>query len=288
MNPAVAVAALGAAACFALSSALEQRAAKQEKPATPLDPRLLVRLLHRPTWLIGSIPDAVGTGLQALALRFGPLVLVEPLLISGLFLAIPLEATFSRRRVHARDFAVVALGAAGLAAFLAAAQPEAGLPEPSTAGWLGVAAWVGPVLVACLVIAGRVKDAVQGAVLGVATGVLYGVAASLLKTLTAKLSTDPLSVFTTGQYYALVVVGLCGVVLNQDAFQSGRLAVPLTAITLLDPLAGVIIGVTAFHEKLSTNGPRLAIELAAVLTMATGIWLASTMRADSRDQRPAH
>ncbi len=260
MNPAVAVAALGAAACFALSSALEQRAAKREKPATPLDPRLLVRLLHRPTWLIGSIPDAVGTGLQALALRFGPLVLVEPLLISGLFLAIPLEATFSRRRVHARDFAVVALGAAGLAAFLAAAH----------------------------VIAGRVKDAVRGAVLGVATGVLYGVAASLLKTLTAKLSTDPLSVFTTGQFYALVVVGLCGVVLNQDAFQSGRLAVPLTAITLLDPLAGVIIGVTAFHEKLSTNGPRLAIELAAVLTMATGIWLASTMRADSRDQRPAH
>jgi hypothetical protein len=120
----------------------------------------------------------------------------------------------------------------------------------------------------------------RGAVLGIATGIVYGVAASLLKTLTARLSTDPLSVLTTGEFYALVVVGLCGVVLNQDAFQSGRLAVPLTAITLLDPFTGVVIGVTAFHEKISTGGPLLAIEVVAVLAMVGGIWLASTSRAD--------
>jgi hypothetical protein len=280
MDPVAVVAGLGAAVAFALSSALEQYAAKQEKPAAPLDPRLLVRLLHRPTWLLGWIPDAAGTGLQALALRFGPLALVEPLLISGLFLAIPLEAVLTHRRVHIRDFAVVALGAAGLVAFLAAARPQPGLAEPSRDGWLSVAAWAGPVLVACLVVAGRVRYALRGAVLGVATGVLYGVAASLLKTLTAKLSTDPLSVLTTGQFYALVVVGLGGVVLNQDAFQCGRLAVPLTAITLLDPLTGVVIGVTAFHEKISTSGPLLVIELVAVLAMAGGIWLASSARAE--------
>jgi hypothetical protein len=280
MNPVAVVAGLGAAVAFALSSVLEQYAAKQEKPAAPLDPRLLVRLLHRPAWLLGWIPDATGTGLQALALRFGPLALVEPLLISGLFLAIPLEAALNRRRVHARDFAVVTLGAAGLVAFLAAARPQPGLAEPSRAGWLSVAAWAGPVLVACLVIASRVRYALRGAVLGIAAGVLYGVAASLLKTLTAKLSTDPLSVPTTGQFYALIVVGLGGVVLNQDAFQCGRLAVALTAITLLDPLTSVVIGVTAFHEKISTGGPLLAIELVAVLAMAAGIWLASASRAD--------
>lgn len=276
------IAALGAAAAFAVSSALEQYAAKQEKPARPLDPRLLVRLLRRPAWLIAWIPEAAGTGLQALALNFGPLALVEPLLISGLFLAIPLEAGLRRRRVHARDFAVVALGAAGLAAFLAAARPQPGLAQPSRAGWLGVAAWTGPILVACLVTAGRVRGAMRGAVLGIAAGMLYGIAASLLKTLTAKLSTDPLSVLTTGQFYALVVVGLGGVVLNQDAFQCGRLAVPLTAITLLDPLTSVVIGVTAFHEEISTGGPLLAIQLIAVLAMAGGIWLASNGREDSR------
>jgi len=56
--------------------------------------------------------------------------------------------------------------------------------------------------------------------------------------------------------------------------------VALTAITLLDPLTGVVIGVTAFHEKISTGGPLLVIELVAVLAMASGIWLAGGARAE--------
>lgn len=285
MDFAAVVAGLGAAVAFALSSAMEQRTAKQEKQARPLDPRLLLRLLRRPTWRDAWLPEAIGTGLQALALGLGALALVEPLLISGLFLAIPLEASLRRAGVHGRDFAVVAVGAAGLTAFLVAAQPGSGRSEPSLPAWLAVAAWAGPVLVVCLAIAARVRDAARGAVLGVASGLLYGVAASLLKSLVAKLSADPLSIFTTGQLYALGVVGLGALVLNQDAFQCGRLAIPLTAITLLDPVASVIIGVTAFHERLLTQGPRLAIEIAAVLTMVACIWLASTAREDR--QAPA-
>jgi hypothetical protein len=42
----------------------------------------------------------------------------------------------------------------------------------------------------------------------------------------------------------------------------------------------VVIGVTAFHEKISTGGPLLVIELVAVLAMAGGIWLASSARAE--------
>lgn len=98
MIAAAVVAALGAAAAFAVGSALEQRAAKQERAARPLDPRLLFRLMRQPMWLLGWVPEAAGTGLQALALHYGPLVLVEPLLVSGLFLAIPLAADDLHRR----------------------------------------------------------------------------------------------------------------------------------------------------------------------------------------------
>jgi hypothetical protein len=124
--------------------------------------------------------------------------------------------------------------------------------------------------------------------LGIATGLLYGVGASLLKTLTAQLASNPLAAFTKWELYALVVVGFAAVLLNQNAFQSGRLAEPLTAITMFDPLVSVMIGVTAFHETLSTEGPRLAIQLAAVLAMATGIWLASTARVNDRNRVTAH
>ncbi|MER7003172.1 DMT family transporter [Dactylosporangium sp. NPDC000555] len=286
MNVAAVLAGIGAAAAFAVASALEQRAAAQEKRATPLDPRLLLRLMRRPMWLLGWIPETAGTALQAVALHFGPLVLVEPLLVSGLFLAIPLAAALNRRRVHGRDFAVVALGGAGLAAFLLAAQPGPGVDAPSVAGWLSVALWAGPALAACLIAARFATDGARAALLGVATGLLYGIAASLLKALTAQIAVNPLAVFTHGEVYALVIVGIGAVVLNQDAFQSSRIAVPLTAITILDPAAGIAIGVTAFHETIATDGPRLAVQVAAAIAMAGGIWFASTTHSDARQARP--
>ncbi|GAA0727089.1 DMT family transporter [Dactylosporangium roseum] len=288
MNAVAVVAALGSAAAFAVGAALEQSEARQEERAPPLDPRLLLRLIRRPRWLLAWVPEGIGTGLQALALSFGPLVLVEPLLITGLFLAIPLAAALNRRRVHARDYGVVALGGAGLAVFLLAAQPQPGIAEPSVAGWLGVALWAGPLLAVCLAAAWFAGNAVRAVLLGVASGVLYGVAASLLKALTATLSTEPLAIFTRGQTYALVVVGLAAVTLNQNAFQTSRIAVPLTAITILDPAVSVAIGVTAFHETISTDGPRLAIQAIAVLAMIGGIWLAATTRSDIRQQQPGN
>ncbi|MEV6924098.1 DMT family transporter [Dactylosporangium sp. NPDC051485] len=280
------VAALGAAAAFGVGAALEQSEAKQEQQAQPLDPRLLLRLMRRPKWLLAWLPEGLGTGLQAVALSYGPLILVEPMLITGQFLAIPLSVALNRRRSQARDYLVVVLGGAGLAAFLLAAQPRAGVAEPSVEGWLSVALWAGPVLAACLIGGWWAADAARAVLLGIASGLLYGVAASLLKALTAQLSRDPLGIFTRGQTYALVVVGIGAVLLNQDAFQSSRIAVPLTAITTVDPAVGVAIGVTAFHEQIATSGPRLAIEVLAVIVMVGAVWLASTARSDVRRQQP--
>jgi len=268
--------AAGAAGCFALSSALQQRAAKREERHPALDPRLLVRLVRRPVWLLSWLPDAAGTGLQALALRFGPLAFVQPVLVGGLFLAIPLEAALERTRPHARDMTAVAVGVVGLAVFLGTAQPRAGVLDPTPGAWSAVALACGLAVGACLLLARHAARAARGALLGAATGLLYALTAALLKPFTTRLTTDPLSLLTDWHLYALVVVGLAGLVLNQNAFQSGPLAAPLTALTLIDPVASVLIAVTAFRERLSLGGPRLAIEIAAVAVMAAAMWLAAT------------
>jgi hypothetical protein len=281
------VLALAAATCFALTSALQQRAAKQERRHLTLDPRLLLRLLHRPLWLAGWAPDLAGVGLQALALRFGPISLVQPLLISGILLAIPLEAALDRRLPHVRDLVAVAVSAASLTLFLAAAQPRAGVPDPSPRGWLGATLGSATVLTACVMFARVSSDSVRGTLLGIGTGAVYGLAVALLKVSITTLTRDPLALLTDWHLYALIPVGITGLVLNQDAFQNGPLAAPLTALTLTDPAASVIIGLTAFHEQLSVNGPRLAVELAATVAMVTGVWLASTGRTGRTPGRPA-
>ncbi|WP_329103667.1 DMT family transporter [Micromonospora sp. NBC_01699] len=269
---------LASALFFAFSSALEQHAAKQEKPTRAGDPRLLIRLLHRPLWLFGGIPDVIGTGLQAVALRFGPLALVEPLLMSGLFMAIPLEAALEKRRPHRKDLILAGVGIIGLAAFLVTANPRAGVSQPSTMAWLGVGGVVGGLIAICLLVAWRTRDAHRGTLLGIATGLLYAVAAALLKTISEDLTKHPWTLLAHWHVYALFLVGLAALILNQNAYQSGPIAAPLTAITLLDPFGGIVIGVTAFHETLSTDGPRLVIEIIAVIFMIVGISLASTTR----------
>jgi hypothetical protein len=126
MNVAAILLGLAAAVLFAVGSAVEQTTTKQEKTTRTLDPRLFLRLLRRPRWLFGWLPDLGGTVLQALALRIGALALVEPLMLAGVFLAIPLSAALARRRPYARDLLAVVLGAVGLTAFLVAAAPRAG------------------------------------------------------------------------------------------------------------------------------------------------------------------
>ena len=268
--------ALCSAACFALGAALQQRAARQEPPHHTFDPRLLIRLLRRRSWLYGKIPDFTGTILQAVALRFGPLTLVQPLLISGMFLAIPLEAALDHRRPHPRDVIAVTCCVVGLGAFLLVAKPQPGVPEPSGPAWLAVGAGGGLLVAVCLALAHRATSALRGTLLGVATGLLYAGVAVLLKAFTGRLFASPLEAFTDWHLYALILVGIGGVALNQNAFQNGPLAAPLTAITLVDPVASVVIGVTAFHERLSISGLRLLVEVPAVLAMIFGIWLAST------------
>src|SRR5262249_46294170 len=93
-----------------------------------------------------------------------------------------------------------------------------------------------------------------------------------------RLATDPLSLLGRWQLYALILIGGAGLVLNQNAFQDGPLAAPLTALTLSDPAISVLIGATAFHEEISAAGPRLVALTAAAAAMACGIWLASTTR----------
>jgi drug/metabolite transporter (DMT)-like permease len=272
------VIALAAATSFALSTVLQQRAVKREKRHRTLDPRLLLRLVRRPMWLASWAPDLAGTGLQTLALRFGPLSLVQPILVGGMFLAIPLEAALDRRLPHSRDLLAVGTGAAGLAAFLVVAQPRPGVPDPSRRAWFAVLASCALTVAACVLIARVCPGTVRGTVLGVATGVVYGLTAALLKVGITGFTNHPAGVFTDWHLYALIPVGITALILEQNAYQSGPLAAPLTALTLVDPVVSIVIGLAAFHERLDTGGPRPAVEVVAGLTMAVGIWLASTLR----------
>ncbi|WP_433532267.1 DMT family transporter [Micromonospora sp. CA-263727] len=270
------IVALAAALCFALSSALHQRAAKQQPQRAALDPRLILHLLRSRLWLSGWIPDSAGVALQVAALRLGPLAVVQPVMASGLFMAVLIEAALIRRRVVGRDLIAVAVGVAGLTGFLVLAEVRAGVGTPDPAAWIGPAIGATLIVAICLLTAHRLVGTARGAVLGVASGIAYSLAAALAKEVTDRYRGDLLETVLSWPALGLAVAAAVGVVLNQSAFQHGRLAAPLTALTLTDPVVSVLIGITVFQETLTATPGRVVGLALASATVAAGVWLAGT------------
>ncbi len=83
-----------------------------------------------------------------------------------------------------------------------------------------------------------------------AVGTIYAATAALLKALTGIALHGPVALFTSWQLYAVVVAGAGGLLLNQLAFQAGPLASSLPAISTVDPLFSIALGVIIYDEQI--------------------------------------
>ena len=270
-------AAVAAAASFGLASAIQQRATHQVPTAGTLNPRLLLELIHRPVWVLGIVTVIVGLSLQLLALAFGPLVLVQPLLVTGVLFG----AVFSALLAHRRVDRLVVLGSlgcvAGLSAFLVLARPNGAARHLAHNGWalLPLAIALGVIVFGCLVVAARFSGAVHVAALAAATGVLYGLTAGLMKVVTEEFRAGGfVELFGHPILYVVCAVGPMGFLLSQNTFQQGTLIAPaLAIITIVDPLVGVAIGVSWLGERVDSSPAVLAGEMIAVVVLICNVAL---------------
>src|SRR5262249_9401524 len=120
MNLLIAVpAALAGAAFFGLTSALQHRATQRVQHREALQPGLIVDLAQQRVWQMSLVATTLGMILQWVALPTGPLVLVQPLLVTGLLFGVLFSGTFDRVVLAGAGLCV-----AGLAAFLLVARPS--------------------------------------------------------------------------------------------------------------------------------------------------------------------
>lgn len=269
-------AALGGAASFGLASAIQQRATKKVHTARALDPRLLLELVRQPEWVLGIGTVVVGLALQVLALAFGPLALVQPLLVTGVLFGTVFAAWLAHRRLDRQVLVGAVACVIGLATLLALARPTdtargiADLPA-----LLPLAVVLVLVVAGCLAVAvaSRFSGSANVGALALATGVLYGVTAGLMKVVTGLIRTGGfLEIFAHPDFYIVCVIGPIGFLLSQNTFQQGLLIAPaLAVITIVDPLVGVAIGVSWLGEEVTTTPGVLAGELLAALVIIGGI-----------------
>jgi drug/metabolite transporter (DMT)-like permease len=275
------VIALVAALLFAVGFVMQQREAAEVPDEDALGIGLITRLIRRPVWLIGGAADGLGYIAQAIALAFGSLVLVQPLLASSLLFALPLGAWWAKRRLKPSDGLWAVALTAGLAIFLVAGNPTAGIDSADIEAWLIAAAIVVPVAGACILIASRSrKGALRAVLLASATGILYGSAAALTKSVMSYLDDGFVDLITSWEVYALIVVIALGTYLQQSAFQAGSLSQSLPAISVLEPVVAVILGLTVMEEDLRADG----LEWALIAVSAVAMLVATAALARSQGE----
>jgi drug/metabolite transporter (DMT)-like permease len=272
------LAALGAAMCFAVAAILQQEAAQLADQNESLSLRLIADLLRRPKWLAGIAFLLAGFGLQATALSYGPVALVQPIIVTELAFAIPLAIWRHQRRAGRREWIGIGCVVAGVAIFLWAASPASGTPNPGAGAWLASLVPVGAVAAAAVLIGAKRRDQTKPMLLGAAAGLLFGVLAVLTKATTYLLSADVGTAFLHWQPYAAIAVGIASLVVSQSAYQAGPLAYSLPFVDILEPVVAVVIGETVLGEDLHVSGGILAVEAIAGAVAAAGIVCLTTSK----------
>jgi drug/metabolite transporter (DMT)-like permease len=286
-------AALSGALVYGVTGVLQQRAARRVEGSDQLG--LIRGLLIQPVWLLSTIGSLVGFGLQGLALGTGPIVLVQPLLVTGVLFAALTSFLLGHHPVDWPLMGSLVLTAGGLAAFLLFARPTQGGDTLTVRDVLPLAVGLFVLLLGCLALVVRTRGLARSLALAMAAGVVYGVTAAVAKvTIGAFESGGFLSGLTHWSLWALVVLGPLGFLLNQNAFHEGELvSPPLAVITVTDPLVGIGIGVLWLGETIGAAPGEVVGEVLGLAAMALGVWLvahraphlAATVSADERARR---
>ena len=117
--------ALGAALFIAVGDVIQQRSAHDVTDERVGHVALFLRLLRDKQWWLGSLVAGGGFGLQAAALGFGSVLLVQALLVTSLLFALPLSARFAGRRITRSQWMWAVLLAAAVAVIVTAGRDAA-------------------------------------------------------------------------------------------------------------------------------------------------------------------
>jgi drug/metabolite transporter (DMT)-like permease len=234
--------------------------------------RLLVGLVQRPLWLLGILLDVFGFGFEALAIHAGRVSVVQPLLAVGLVFALVLGAWLAGRQLAPRDWLAALAVTGGLAAFLVLAGSVSGRPLAPGHIWLGVGGVTAVLAAACAGLAYIRPVADRGVLLAIAAGLIFALSAALTKSSTHLLTRGLAEFFTSWEPYALAAAGILGTLLAQSAFQSGELARSLPALTVVPPIASLVIGRLLLHEYFHFRGIEMPLAVICGLAVIAGLF----------------
>jgi len=239
----------------ALANVMQRKAGLEAGTDRPFGLRLLLGLLRSRAWLLGFTGLVGSFLLQAVALGYGQLSAVEPIITLEVPLTLLVASHVFEGRLGRAEWTGILVMTAGMIVFVAALSPQPG-HAIGVSHFLYVVAGGGTAAtIAALVVAGQRGGTIwRTACLGAGAGTSFGMTATMIKeTIEQGSHRGVLGVVSTWQTYAAIGFGVAGLVLVQWALHTGPLLAAQPGFTLMDPLVSILWGVLVFQEVTRTG-----------------------------------
>ncbi|MBV8177225.1 MAG: DMT family transporter [Mycobacterium sp.] len=277
--------ALAAALMIGIGEVIQQQSAQDVTGERVGTFELFGRLLRDRQWWTGSLVGAAGFALQAAALNFGSVVLVQALLVISLLFALLISAIVNHRRITRWEGTWAVLLVAAVAGVVTVGNPQEGHARASLHAWAVVAAIMVPAVVVCAIGARFFSGSVSAMLLGLLSGSLWGVFYVLTKGVVAQFGHGIGALLRTPELYASGVVAISATAWVQSAFRAGPLSASLPAITVSNPLVASVLGVTILGETITDNNAARVVLAFSVAAMVVAMVALSRSQADASPQR---
>lgn len=226
-------------------------------------------------WWGGAGVSIIGYALQAIALRFASILLVQPITILSLFFAMPLSARFTGRRVSLKEWIWAALLTLSVGVLLIVGRPTNHHTDAHPAIWSASLVTGVAIIIILVRLSRKGLRSERALLLGIASGFTYGYMSFLTKSGVMELADGGIVHLLTGSsLYLIITASIVATILQQEAFGAGAIQQSLPAMTVASPLTSSLLGIIVFQERFTTPSHLIAIPIiAAVMTVVSVIQL---------------
>ncbi len=234
-----------------------------------LDASHLLKLLARPSWVIGTLMLGLAIVCQLAALAFAPLIVVQPLGAVALVITTLLNAQISGHKPTKRSLTAIGACVGGIFVFVTIAALFATEKPVSNAQLVTILVLLGVVTVVFAGLWICLRKRMGPLFYIIAAGVIYGFVATLAKVVIERIKASDFDWLTFTCLAALILGAIVGAYFVQSAYASGPPDLVVAGLTVIDPIVAIIIGLTVLQEA---AGAPLWVYIAFAVVGAVAVW----------------
>ena len=266
-----AVLALIGAVFIGAGLARQHAAAGTVEEHAAMDPRLLLKLVRRKSWLIGVALANGGFVFVASGIATGRLAIVEPIASTQVLFALAFAARASGRRLQRKEWIAAGAALTGVAGFLVVAAPTHEQNATAAVSWAVPLIGLSVLVVVGLISSRGLARSSQGLLLAGLAGIAFGSADALIKAMSDTAGAHGAGgLITHWSLYAWMAAGLLAVLLQQSAYHATHLGAAMPATCTLAPTTATLLGAVMLGEQLR-GGWAVPIELGLFGLLLAGV-----------------